>query len=132
MHNDVGKWYRVLPVHPLETQILQVYIHNKKDLSELPEGYDAFKLHPYKVKAALRWLKTHNPLYAEIDIDFTEFDRWENENLENRVSITDLEGLDNSYVKVKMKVVKLVDSSIEDTPDESDVNSDTVSFFLYV
>jgi putative component of toxin-antitoxin plasmid stabilization module len=112
VHNDVGKWYRVLPVHPLETLILQVHVADKKDLAEVPKGAQAFKLRPWKVKAALRWLKDNNPLYKDIDIDFTEFDAWV---LENSANIED----DTIDVKLKLSViVKTTDSKLKQQTDK--------------
>jgi hypothetical protein len=120
VHNDVGKWYRILPVHPNDTQILQVHVADKKDLAEVPKGVNAFKLRPKRVKEALRWLKDFNPLYKDIDIDFTEFDKWVEENKDNLTHHVDATDEDVIDVQLKMRVVV---KSTESTDKPDDIKS---------
>jgi uncharacterized protein YdcH (DUF465 family) len=111
VHNDVGKFYRILPVHPLDTQILNVFIGGKTDFTELPEGYNAFKLRPQRVKDALHWLKANNPLYSQIILDFDEMDKFVRDNENDTTLELDSNGRETACVQVNMKVMKILDSN---------------------
>jgi hypothetical protein len=114
VHNDVGKFYRILPVHPLDTQILNVFIGGKTDFTELPEGYNAFKLRPQRVKDALHWLKANNPLYSHIVLDFNEMDIFVKDNETDSTMELDSNGREITCVQVNMKVMKILDSNNSD------------------
>ncbi len=64
-------------MHHRDTHVVNC---GKTDFTELPEGYNAFKLRPQRVKDALHWLKANNSLYSQIILDFDEMDKFVRDN----------------------------------------------------
>ena len=68
---------RVLP-HPLLKVMDEIHVSWQGREKPAPSDLSALlSVRRFVVERALIWLKQHNPLYADIDIDIAEMDSWE-------------------------------------------------------
>ena len=75
--NDLTSYCNTLPRPPSNLDI--VYIRTTRALMEGTNpmvGIRTYEIRPYRIQNALIWLKTHNPLYFNIILDFTLLQEW--------------------------------------------------------
>ena len=78
MVNDVSSWAKILPRHPSQCGIWNVLIQrpNVEGVYQKAYYHRTYPIRVERVKAALLWLKEHNPLYKDVEINFEFLEAW--------------------------------------------------------
>ena len=95
---DVQEVCTVLPRLPSNVNVIRVIKQYKMEEGEI--GTHTFVIRKHKVLAALHWLKAHNYLYHDIQIDESHLD-WMEGNEEKELPLThSIEVSDNSHTEI--------------------------------
>ena len=127
MVNDLSSWAKILPRHPSQCGIWNVLIQrpNVEGVYQKTYYHRVYPIRVERVKAALLWLKLHNPLYKNVEINFEFLEAWALEEDDIQV-INDDDGSIPDVLKKQNENITIQHSVEEvyiETPQEDDVIS---------
>ena len=126
MVNDVSTWAKILPRHPSQCGIWNVLIQrpNVEGVYQKTFYHRAYPIRVERVKAALMWLKLHNPLYQYVEINFEFLEAWALEEDDFHIVHED-EALPDMFKKkiVDVNSRQSIEEVYLETPQEDDIVS---------